>query len=232
MHIYGKCGCYHTCASSSDVQYIPRRVRIFFQDWAFIFVYGTDLPPKQPPKTSDIILTSFFWLLDTRKDAMKKTSSHNFLFAKDYQAMTSGWQGEAHSKRYGRELVSKPATSLNDNDAATVERLIIMVKLVLLPIYSAAAPVCLGIQKIYQHKMFCSPSDNVEIMFQRQSVVRFPKTDKKTISGRVFGRAQHKTLTKKQNCRHGLGFSRMSGSFRTKFKITALGSPPHALLQQ
>ena len=43
---------------------------------------------------------------------MEKTSSCNFLFAKDFQMMTSRWQGALHFRRYDRELVSKPMISL------------------------------------------------------------------------------------------------------------------------
>ena len=34
------------------------------------------------------------------------------LHAKEYRTMTSGWQGAPYFKRYGWELVSKPAISL------------------------------------------------------------------------------------------------------------------------
>ena len=43
---------------------------------------------------------------------MKKTSPCMFLFAKDDRTMTSGWKGTPEFRRYGRELVSKPAISL------------------------------------------------------------------------------------------------------------------------
>ena len=43
---------------------------------------------------------------------MNNIPSHVFLYAKDYQTITtSGWQGALHFRRYGRELVSKPAIS-------------------------------------------------------------------------------------------------------------------------
>ena len=43
---------------------------------------------------------------------MKKKSSNMFLFAKDYRTTTSGWQGASYfRRRYGLELVSKPAIS-------------------------------------------------------------------------------------------------------------------------
>ena len=35
-----------------------------------------------------------------------------FLFANDFRAMTSGGQGAPYFKKYGWELVSKPAISL------------------------------------------------------------------------------------------------------------------------
>ena len=63
--------------------------------------------PKQA-----ISLTNVSWLLDTRKDAMKKVSPFICLFAKDNQTMTSGWQGAPYFRSYGRMLVSKPAISL------------------------------------------------------------------------------------------------------------------------
>ena len=46
-------------------------------------------------------------LLDTRKDAMTKMSSHIFVLAKDYRTMTSGWQGAPYFRKYDQELVSK-----------------------------------------------------------------------------------------------------------------------------
>ena len=47
-----------------------------------------------PPQTSDFVsLTNVSWLLDTRKDAMKKVSTCIFLFAKGYRTMTSGRPG-------------------------------------------------------------------------------------------------------------------------------------------
>ena len=52
------------------------------------------------------------WLLETRKDVMKTISACIFLFAKGYRTPTSGWHGPPCFRRYGRELVSKPAISL------------------------------------------------------------------------------------------------------------------------
>ena len=43
---------------------------------------------------------------------MEKGLLHIFLFSKDYRTMTSGWQGAPYFRRHGRELVSKPASSL------------------------------------------------------------------------------------------------------------------------
>ena len=65
-----------------------------------------------PPPNQRFSLTNVLWLLDTRKDARKIISSCIFLFPKDYQTMTSGWQGAPYFSRYGQELVSKPAISL------------------------------------------------------------------------------------------------------------------------
>ena len=44
---------------------------------------------------------------------MKTLSPCVFLFAKDDRTMTSGWHGALYFRGYGRELVSKPAISLN-----------------------------------------------------------------------------------------------------------------------
>ena len=43
---------------------------------------------------------------------MKRVSANNILFGGDYRTMTSGWQGAPYFRRYGLELVSKPAISL------------------------------------------------------------------------------------------------------------------------
>ena len=43
---------------------------------------------------------------------MKSVSANIILFAEDYRTMTSGWQGAPYFRRYGLELVSKPAISL------------------------------------------------------------------------------------------------------------------------
>ena len=51
---------------------------------------------------------------------MKKASSNIFMFAKVYRTMTLGRQGASYFRRYGRELVSKPAISVG---GAAVERL-------------------------------------------------------------------------------------------------------------
>ena len=42
---------------------------------------------------------------------------------KGYRTMTSGWQGAQYLRRYGPELVLKPAISLKKIGGATVERL-------------------------------------------------------------------------------------------------------------
>ena len=44
-----------------------------------------------PPKNNVFFSRAFSWLLDTRKDAMKKVSACNFLFAEDDRTVTSGW---------------------------------------------------------------------------------------------------------------------------------------------
>ena len=54
-------------------------------------------------------------LLDTRKGAMKNASSNILMLAKVYRMMTSGRQGVPYLRRYGRELVSKPAISLKNS---------------------------------------------------------------------------------------------------------------------
>ena len=85
----------------------------------------TDSTIAPPPKTA-ISLTNVSWLLDTSKDARKKTSPCISLFAKDDRTMASGWQGASYFRRYGRELVSKPAISLKKNwGGAIVQRLVI-----------------------------------------------------------------------------------------------------------
>ena len=43
---------------------------------------------------------------------MKSLSPHMFLFANDCRPITSGWQRAPYFRRYGREVVSKPAISL------------------------------------------------------------------------------------------------------------------------
>ena len=83
----------------------------YLGNFHFFFVVHVTDSTIAPPQTGDI-LTNVSWLVDTRKDAMKKPSSHNFMFAKVYRTMTSGWQGPPYFGRYGRELVSKPAISL------------------------------------------------------------------------------------------------------------------------
>ena len=49
---------------------------------------------------------------DTTKVAITSRSSYSFLLAMDYRTITLGWQGAPHFRRYGWELVSKPAISL------------------------------------------------------------------------------------------------------------------------
>ena len=51
---------------------------------------------------------------------MKKMSSCISLVAKEYQTMTSRWQGAPHFRRYGRELVLKPAISFKNVGGSTV----------------------------------------------------------------------------------------------------------------
>ena len=52
---------------------------------------------------------------------MTNASSNIFLFARGYRTMTSGWQGAQYFRRYGQELVSKPAISFKKNWGAIVE---------------------------------------------------------------------------------------------------------------
>ena len=55
----------------------------------------------------------FSWLLDTRKDDVKnKILNSIFLFANEYRTVTSWGHGAPYFRIYGREPVSKPATSL------------------------------------------------------------------------------------------------------------------------
>ena len=42
----------------------------------------------------------------------KRHVNLSFLFPNVDRNMTSGWQGPTHFRRYGREMVSKPAISL------------------------------------------------------------------------------------------------------------------------
>ena len=44
-----------------------------------------------PPQNRRFSLTNVSWLLDTRKDALKRVSAYIILFAEDYRTMTSGW---------------------------------------------------------------------------------------------------------------------------------------------
>ena len=69
------------------------------------------LPPPENRRFSSTNVSSS-WLIDTRKDAMKKTSSNISWFAEDYQRMTAGWQGASYNRKYDRELILKPAISL------------------------------------------------------------------------------------------------------------------------
>ena len=63
-----------------------------------------------PPKTSDYLSRNVSWLLSTRRRMLWKKLPSRF-FSR-YRTMTSGWQGAPCVRRYGRELVSKPAISL------------------------------------------------------------------------------------------------------------------------
>ena len=65
-----------------------------------------------PPQSQRFSSTNVLLQLDTRKGAMKNTSSHIVLFATDYRLMTSGWQGAPYFRRYGRGLVPIPAILL------------------------------------------------------------------------------------------------------------------------
>ena len=72
-----------------------------------------------PSTTSDFLsifsATNVSWLLYTRKGATKQILSVAFLFAKDFQMMTSRWQGAPCFRRYGRELVSKTKDFVSRN---------------------------------------------------------------------------------------------------------------------
>ena len=77
-----------------------------------------------PEKTSDIFFTNVSKLLDTRKDAIHKTSPNTFFCAKIYQTVMSGFQGTPYFSRCGRDMVSKPAISLKKTLWGTnIERL-------------------------------------------------------------------------------------------------------------
>ena len=65
---------------------------------------------RPPPQTSGFF-NERFMAARHQEGCEEKISSCIFLFAKDYQTMTSGWQGAPYFSRYGRELVSKPAIS-------------------------------------------------------------------------------------------------------------------------
>ena len=69
-------------------------------------------PQKNKKKKQRSVFTNASWLLDARKDAVKVISSYVFLLAKDDRTMTLGWQGAPYFRKYGRELVSKPAISV------------------------------------------------------------------------------------------------------------------------
>ena len=45
----------------------------------------------------------------------KKAPSNIFMLAKVYRSMTSGRQGASYFRRYGRDLVSKPAISFKSS---------------------------------------------------------------------------------------------------------------------
>ena len=82
-----------------------------------------DSPP--PPQNRRFCLTNVLWLLGTRKDALIRASSAIFLFAKVCRTMASGWREALFSRRYGRELVSKPRNFVKEKfgGGATAERL-------------------------------------------------------------------------------------------------------------
>ena len=50
FRLYCKCGCFHTCANSSDIQRITRRETGFFYDGPFYCVHGTGSTIVTPPK--------------------------------------------------------------------------------------------------------------------------------------------------------------------------------------
>ena len=65
-----------------------------------------------PPPNQRFSLTNVSWLLNTRKNGTKTISLQKFLFANDYQTITSRWHGAPYSRICGRALVSKRAISL------------------------------------------------------------------------------------------------------------------------
>ena len=64
-------------------------------------VTDSTIPPPQKRRFS---LANVSWLVDTRKDAMKKQSSHMSMFAKVYRTMTSGRQGVTYFTRYAWKI--------------------------------------------------------------------------------------------------------------------------------
>ena len=79
-----------------------------------------------PPQSQRFSSTNVSLQLDTWEGAMKKTSSHVVLFAKDYRLMTSGWQGAPYFRRHDRESAGfKTGDFVQEQlGGATVERLL------------------------------------------------------------------------------------------------------------
>ena len=77
---------------------------------------GSTIAP--PPPNQRFSLTHVSWLFDTRKDAMEKKSFMSCSACKRLSNDDIGWQGAPSFRRYGWELVSKPAILLKKNRGA------------------------------------------------------------------------------------------------------------------
>ena len=84
-------------------------------DWFYDLSYP---PPKKNKKNSVTFFNErFSWLLDTGQGARYEYEVIYVLIlsccgAKVYRTMASKWRGALYFRRYGRELVPKPAISL------------------------------------------------------------------------------------------------------------------------
>ena len=79
-------------------------------------VLGPDSTAVARPPKPAILFNERFTSARREEECYKKNvSSHIFLFTNDYPTVTSGWQGPPYfRRRYGRELVSKTATSVKE----------------------------------------------------------------------------------------------------------------------